>query len=68
MLFNFSDNDQHIIDAINKASKQEPTYRLKSIYIGVYSKQDQKHIESIRHKFTCHDVNLFDAKTVKIWR
>lgn len=62
--FNFGQNDQHIINAINKAS----TNRLSSLYISVYSKEDQGHIEAIRHKFKFKDVNIFDAKTVKIWR
>lgn len=62
--FNFGQNDQHIINAINKASKN----RLSSIYISVYSKEDQDHIEAIKHKFKIKDINVFDAKTVRIWR
>jgi len=66
--FNFGEYDHHIIDAINQAAKQgkrAPT-KLWSIYIGVYSESDKKHIESIVDKFKCK-VNLYDAKTAKVW-
>ncbi|MBI4650887.1 DUF4917 family protein [Candidatus Desantisbacteria bacterium] len=64
--FNFGAYDKHIIDAINKAAKQDKSKRLWSIYIGVYSDEDKRHIESISSKFKCK-VNLFDSKTVSIW-
>lgn len=66
--FNFGDYDDHIIDAINTAAKhgRRTGNRLWSIYIGVFSKDDQKHIESIEHKFECK-VHIFDSKSVKIW-
>jgi hypothetical protein len=46
--FNFGEYDQHIIDAINIAAKQgrRTGDKLLSIYIGVYSEGDKKHIES----------------------
>lgn len=66
--FNFGENDQHIIDAINEASKALMSTRLSSIYIGVYSEEDRAHIETIKHKFKFQDVNMFDASTVRIWR
>ena len=66
--FNFGEYDEHIIDAINKAvhapSKREP--KLWSIYIGVYSEADAKHILSIKEKFHAK-VTLFDAKTAYVW-
>jgi len=37
-----------------------------SIYIGVYSEDDIKHIEPIKKKFKCK-VNIFDTKTAKLW-
>lgn len=66
--FNFGEYDAHIIDAINIAAKQgrrEPS-RLWSIYIGVYSENDLKHIEGIKGRFKCK-VNVYDAKTANVW-
>lgn len=67
--FNFGEYDEHIINAINIAAKpgRKMPDRLLSIYIGVYSEDDRKHIERIKGKFKCK-VNLFDAKTVPVWR
>ncbi|MEJ1353264.1 MAG: DUF4917 family protein [Candidatus Sedimenticola sp. (ex Thyasira tokunagai)] len=67
--FNFGEYDRHIIDAINAAAKQgRPSgEKLFSIYIGVYSDDDEKHINGIRGLFKCK-VNLFDAKTASVWR
>lgn len=69
--FNFGQYDEHIIRAINKAHKwreveEGKLERLQSIYIGVYSEDDLKHIKSIEKKFKL-PVRLFDAKTVKVW-
>jgi len=66
--FGFGPNDEHIIDAINKAAKQGKKVpdKLWSIYIGVYSDEDRKHIEQIKDKFRCK-VHIYDAKTVNIW-
>jgi len=69
--FNFGEYDDHIIEAINKATKfrtdkDGKLNKLYSIYIGVYSDADLKHIKSIEKKFTC-PVRLFDAKTAKVW-
>ncbi|MFC2110773.1 DUF4917 family protein [Bacteroidota bacterium] len=68
--FNFGEYDEHIIEAINKASKfkndDNRKGKLFSIYIGVYSESDLKHIESIKDKFKCK-VNLYNASTAKIW-
>jgi hypothetical protein len=55
---------------LNKASKfnkeNRNTGKLFSIYIGVYSESDLKHIESIKNKFYCK-VNIYNANTTKIW-
>jgi hypothetical protein len=66
--FQFGDYDTHIIDAINMACKYDAERggKLLSIYIGVYSEQDEKYIRSIEKKFSCK-VNLFDAKTANFW-
>jgi hypothetical protein len=67
--FSFSEYDEHIIDAINEAAKhgknQPP--KLWSVYIGVFSEKSKAHIESIKRKFKCK-VNIFDSKTINIWR
>ncbi len=69
--FNFGEYDEHIIEAINKAAKFTKNSGRKSallsIYIGVYSEQDKEHIMSIKQKFKCQKVELFDAKTVAVW-
>jgi hypothetical protein len=66
--FNFGPYDEHIIEAINKAAKygRKQATKLWSVYVGVYSDADRKHIEGLEKKFTCK-VHLFDAKTVSIW-
>lgn len=71
--FGFGQYDDHIISAINKANKWRDDgtntgnlERLHSIYIGIFSDKDLEHIKSIKKKFKCK-VNLFDAKTVKVW-
>jgi len=64
--FNFGKYDYHIIDAINKANRQGMKEKLWSVYIGVYSEENKKHIESIIPMFKCK-VNLFDSKTVNVW-
>ncbi len=66
--FNFGEHDEHIIEAINKAAKygRKVKDRLWSIYIGVYSPEDKKHIELIENKFKCK-VHIYDAKTANVW-
>lgn len=64
--FSFGQYDEHIIAAINKAAKQKVPNKLWSIYIGVYSPEDKKHIEQIEKEFRCK-VHVFDAKTAKVW-
>lgn len=70
--FGFGDYDEHIIAAINKATEKRTNENgewlpfLYSIYIGVYSDADLKHIKSIEQKFKL-PVRLFDAKTVNVW-
>lgn len=67
--FNFGAYDEHIIDAINIAANhgKKSANKLWSIYIGVYSEDDYKHIRRIEKKFKCK-VNLYDAKTLNIWK
>lgn len=69
--FNFGEYDTHIIDAINIAAKQGAKMgnKLHSVYIGVYSDEDLKHILDLKDRgiFKCK-VTPYNAKTVKIWR
>ena len=65
--FSFGPYDAHIIDAINKAATKKRGQKLWSIYIGIYSEDDKKHIEQIENRFQCK-VHVFDAKTVNPWR
>ena len=64
--FSFGPNDEHIIAAINRAAKRKAPNKLWSIYIGVYSSEDKKHIEQIEGQFRCK-VHVFDAKTANVW-
>lgn len=69
--FGFGLYDEHIIAAINKAAKKRRDengkwHMLNSIYIGVYSDEALKHIQSIENKFKV-PVRYFDAKTVNVW-
>jgi len=67
--FNFGHYDEHIINAINKAAKQgaQSGEKLYSVYIGIYSDDDLKHIKDIECKIKCK-VNVFNSKTVTIWK
>ncbi len=64
--FNFGSSDSHIIKGINRAARRKPPNKLLSIYIGVYSDEDKKHIEKIEAKFKCK-VHIYDAKTAPVW-
>lgn len=69
--FGFGPYDEHIIGAINKAAKKRRDddgkwHMLNSFYIGVYSEEALKHIQSIKKKFKV-PVRLFDARTVNVW-
>lgn len=69
--FGFGPYDDHIIQAINKASKKRKDKNgnwniLNSIHIGVYSDDDLVHIKNIEKQFKL-PIRLFDAKTVSIW-
>ena len=56
--FNFGGYDEHIIDAINRAARQKPTAKLWSVYIGVYSDDDRKHIEQIKAQIQVQGAHL----------
>lgn len=64
--FNFGLSDDHIIKAINRAARRKAPNKLWSLYIGVYTNEDKKHIDQIRGKFKCK-VHIFDAKTAHVW-
>lgn len=69
--FNFGEYDTHIIDAVNIAAKQGKRVgnKLFSIYVGVYSDEDLKHILELKNKglFKCK-VTPYNARTAKVWR
>jgi hypothetical protein len=66
--FNFGEYDTHIIDAINIAAKmgRKIPDKLWSVYIGVYSDENLKHILEIKDKFKCK-VTPYNARTANIW-
>ena len=66
--FNFGDYDNHIIQAINKASKNKPPKKLWSVYIGVFSEEDLVHITRLEKdkKFKCKIIP-YNARTANIW-
>jgi hypothetical protein len=66
--FNFGEYDNHVIDAINIAAKhgKKSFSKLWSIYIGVYSDADRKHIEKIADRFKCK-VHIYNANTASVW-
>ena len=66
--FNFGEYDTHIIDAVNIAAKKGRKVhdRLWSVYIGVFSEADLKHIMDIQKNFMCK-VIPYNAKTANIW-
>lgn len=66
--FNFGEYDDHIIDAINIATKEGKKVKDKlwSVYIGVYSDEALEHILNISHKFKCK-VIPYNARTANIW-
>jgi hypothetical protein len=66
--FNFGEYDTHIIDAINVAAKmgRKKPDKLWSVYIGVYSDENLKHILKIKEKFKCK-ITPYNARTINIW-
>ncbi|MGB4773694.1 MAG: DUF4917 family protein [Daejeonella sp.] len=66
--FNFGEYDTHIIDAINAAAKmgRKIPDKLWSVYIGVYSDDDLKHILKIKNKFK-YKVTPYNARIANIW-
>lgn len=66
--FSFSDNDAHIINAINRACKfdKEKGTKLLSIYIGVFSDSDLANLKKIENQFACK-VSYYNARTADIW-
>ena len=64
--FGFGPYDEHIINAINRAAKQKVSDKLWSVYIGVYSGDDKKHIEQLAGQFRCK-VHVYNAKTANVW-
>ncbi|KAK3605124.1 hypothetical protein CHS0354_000793 [Potamilus streckersoni] len=69
--FGFGKYDDHIIKAINKAGenrrdKDGKWHMLHSVYIGLYSKDDYKHINQIKDQFKV-PIRVFKAETTNVW-
>ena len=66
--FGFGESDDHIIEALNKAThyRTKGAPKIWSVYIGTFSEKDQQWIASIAGKFHAK-VHTFDAKTANIW-
>lgn len=64
--FSFGESDDHIISALNKASRGTPPNKLLSVYVGVYSDGDAQHIAAVSNKFRMK-LSTFDAKTANLW-
>lgn len=66
--FNFGEYDDHIIEGINRAAKhgRKAKNKLWSLYIGVYTDEDKRHIGMIRDKLKCK-MHIWDAKTARVW-
>ena len=64
--FNFGPQDAHIVSAIQRAAKQSPNRRLRSVYVGVYSPEDADRLALLGKEFGCK-VHLYDARTVGAW-
>lgn len=65
--FGFGPYDEHVIAGINKAARRKAPNKLWSVYIGVYSEADKKHIEQLEEQFHCK-VHVYDAKSATVWR
>lgn len=65
--FRFGDSDDHIIQAINKATSD---FKLFSIFIGYYSDEDREHLDKIIHKFKKNKnskIYAYNTKDVNVW-
>ncbi len=66
--FGFGASDDHIIDALNRATKprKDPKDRLWSLYIGVNSQKSLDNANAISGKLKCK-VRIYDANTANVW-
>ena len=66
--FNFGDHDSHIVDALQRATRdgKKVQPRLWSIYIGVYSDQDKERAAQLAALLKCK-IHIFDSKTAGVW-
>lgn len=62
--FSFSENDSHIIKAINKSAENNGL----DVYVGIFDKEDRQHLISIENQFRPDILHYFDATTAHIWR
>ena len=64
---NNDDEKQGAGEGLAELSGLRPPKKLWSLYIGVYTEEDKKHIEKIKDKFKCKKVHIYDAKTANVW-
>src|SRR5258708_23896545 len=66
--FNFGQQDVHIVDALNHATKngQKVPPRLWSLYIGVSSESDIVRAAELADDLKCK-VHVFDSRTAHVW-
>lgn len=66
--FNFGQQDDHILAALNRATKtgQKVADRLWSIYVGAYSEQDVDRANELSDQLKCK-VHVFDSKTAPVF-
>lgn len=66
--FGFGPYDEHVIDALNRATKprRDLKDKLWSIYIGVYSQDGYDHALTVESKLKCK-VRIYDARSVEVW-
>lgn len=63
----FSENDMHIVNALNEASTN-PNDCLRSVYIGVFNENDKDHIQKLVQRGIFNfKVNTFDASSINPW-
>jgi hypothetical protein len=66
--FGFGPSDDHIIDALNRATKprKDPKDKLWSVYIGVNSQKSLENAQEVAEKLKCK-VRIYDAGTANVW-
>ncbi|MGE3703515.1 MAG: DUF4917 family protein [Hyphomicrobiaceae bacterium] len=66
--FGFGESDEHIIEALNRATKLrgDAGDKLWSVYIGVNSQRSYENAVTVATKLKCK-VRIYDARTASVW-